>query len=99
MRREFHHMTMQKLSPASLRAKHCLLLNLILLLAPALHAQAAAQQSAPPSSAREVAVAKLPAVIELRLPDWKWHADVSTILHPEAVAFDDSQWPAFTVGQ
>src|SRR5437588_697876 len=35
---------------------------------------------------------------DLKLPEWRWHADDTSILHPEAVAFDDSQWPVFKVG-
>lgn len=56
--------------------------------------------SAQTSSAtpRDTAVSRLTAITELKLPEWRWHADDTTVLHPEAVAFDDSQWPVFKVG-
>src|SRR5205085_2529123 len=60
---------------------------------------AAALASAQTASTRDAAVNRLTAITELKLPEWRWHADDTTILHPEALSFDDTQWQTFTVGQ
>ncbi len=49
-------------------------------------------------TARDVAVASMTAITELRLPEWRWHAADASVLHPEAIAFDDAQWQSFKVG-
>jgi alpha-mannosidase len=55
-------------------------------------------QTPPSGTPRDKAVAGLTAVTELSLPDWRWHADDASILHPEALTFDDKQWQSFKVG-